>query len=458
MRNLGVKILLFMALGYGGLHLGLTLSQTPEIGVGVLAGLFAAAICFAFVARETEDRRFLFRLLLLALCLRWLVGGILYYKGLNTVIGPDWATYDHFGYQLYRSWQGLVDPNAPWLTRFTGTQGSGWGMYYYVAALYALIGQCPLAIQLINCSVGASVCVLVYKITRMIHPQLRVARLAGILTAVAPSMVLWSSQGIKEALIMFFLSLCAFLTLKLCRKIRVADFALLIFSLSCLYTLRHYVFYILFLAITAALLFAAKKFTPVRLLQGGLLVVMLGITFAYLGSGQKIENQLDLQRLQMGRDWASKEANSGFGREVDLTDPQAALAYLPLGAIYVLFAPFPWMIRNMMHLAMLPELIVWWLAAPLLFKGYWVAVRRRLRDSFAICLFTIGLTMVYALFQSNFGTAHRQRAQLLIFFYIFISIGWEARREAKLKRRTRALVRVPAFRQLEPIVGAEQHG
>jgi hypothetical protein len=335
-------------------------------------------------------------------------------------------------------------------------------MYYYVAVLYALIGRCALAIQLINCSVGASVSVLVYKITRMIHPQLRVARLAGILTAVAPSTVLWSSQGIKEALIMFFLSLCALLTLRLCRRIGVLDSGLLIVSLGCLYTLRNYVFYILLLAVAAALLFAAKKFTPTRLLQGGLLVVVLGTAFAYIGSSHKVEKQFDLKRLQMGREMSAKEAGSGFASDVDLTDPQAALAYLPLGMLYVLFAPFPWMMRSMTHLVTLPEMIVWWLAAPILFKGYWYAVRHRLRESFAICLFTIGLTLVYALFQSNFGTAHRQRAQLLIFFYIFISIGWEARREAKLKaklkRQARAKIPFTPLGRLEPLVGAKQHG
>jgi hypothetical protein len=273
-----------------------------------------------------------------------------------------------------------------------------------------------------------------------------VARLAAILTAVAPSMVLWSSQGIKEALIMFLVSACTFLTLKLCRKVGIVDFGLLIISLFCLYTLRNYVFYLLFLAIAAALVFALRKVTPARAIQSGLLVIILGITFAYLGAARG-GNQFDLDRLQRGRQWGAREAASGFGGDVDLTNPQAVLAYLPLGVIYVLFAPFPWMIRNLTHLVTLPEMIVWWLSAPLLFKGFWFTVRRRLRESFTICLFTIGLTLVYALFQSNFGTAHRQRSQIFIFFFIFISIGWDQGLEAARRRQTRSAFSRRVFRR-----------
>jgi hypothetical protein len=57
----------------------------------------------------------------------------------------------------------------------------------------------------------------------------------------------------------------------------------------------------------------------------------------------------------------------------------------------------------------------------------------------------MGLTLSYALYQSNVGTAYRHRAQLYVFFIIFISVGLELRREAKQKRRAQMAVSRPAF-------------
>ena len=58
-------------------------------------------------------------------------------------------------------------------------------------------------------------------------------------------------------------------------------------------------------------------------------------------------------------------------------------------------------------------------------RPYWFVLRQRFLEALPLCIFTLGLTLVYALYQTNAGTVHRQRTQLLIFFVIFVSIGWE---------------------------------
>src|SRR6185369_11572077 len=131
-----------------------------------------------------------------------------------------------------------------------------------------------------------------------------------------------------------------------------------------------------------------------------------------------------------------------------ISDPKAAIGFLPVGLVYVLFAPFPWMMTNLRQLITLPELLIWWALVPMLIKGYWYAIRHRLKESFAICVFTIGLTLSYALYQSNVGTAYRHRAQLYVFFIIFISMGLELRREARQRKRAQVAVAYPAFSTL----------
>jgi hypothetical protein len=449
MRHQAMAILFVLALSLGSVYLGYAVLDSPDAALAVVAGVVSALACIWIILRERADQRFLLRVFIAALALRWIVGFAIYYKHQQAFFGADASTYDIFGHALSQVWEGLVDPRV--VRSRISISRPGWGMYYYVASVYYLLGRNPLAIQFINATLGAAVCVIGYKITQMIYPRQRVARTVAILTAFSPSLILWSSQGLKDALIVLCLCLCTLYTLKLRDEVTVKNFALLLISLVCLYSLRHYAAYLIFVAIAGALLFAAKRFTPVRILQGGLVVIAIGLALASLDSGEVAQRALDLKRIQSERVWGAKAASSGYGGDVDITDPRAALTFLPVGTLYVLFAPFPWMISNLRQLITLPELIVWWALVPMLVKGYWFAIRHRLRESFVICVFTLGLTLTYALYQTNVGTAYRHRAQLYVFFFVFISMGLELRRAERMKRQAQAALQRPGLAGLAPV-------
>jgi hypothetical protein len=430
---------------YGSFYLGGAIVQTPDMGLAVLAGLVPACVCVWLILRKGDDTRFLLRLFIGALLVRWIVAYWINSKGLQSFFGGDAVSYDYFGNALCQVWQGIGDRNAPWLLSQIDLHRSGWGMPYYVASIYYVIGRNPLALQLINSVLGAATCVVVYKICQSVYPEQRAARTAAILTAASPSMILWSAQGLKDAPIVFALCMCMYYALRLRGRLQFKPIALLLVFLFCLYSLRHYAAYIVFIASAGTLLFAAKKFTPSRVVQGGVLVIVIGLAVSYFGVGDVAQTSLDLKRMQEARVWSAGVSNSGFGGDVDITDPTAALGFLPVGILYVLFAPFPWMMTNLRQLITLPELLVWWAMIPLLLRGYWVSIRHRMRETFGICVFTIGLTLAYALFQSNVGTAYRHRAQLFGFFFIFISIGLEHRRAAKLKKRNQIVFHRPGL-------------
>jgi Dolichyl-phosphate-mannose-protein mannosyltransferase len=427
----------------GSIYLGLWLVGQPETGLTIMVGLLPALVCAWLIIKSNADRRFLLRLFIAALALRWVVAFLIYTKHQQAFFGSDAQTFDIVGNALNQAWQGRGSLDTPYMRNYLGLSRSGWGMFYYVGSVYYLIGQNQLAVQLINCALGAAVCVAVYRITMLIYPQQRPARVAAALTAFAPSMILWSSQMLKDAPIVLSLCLCALYTLKLRNRFQTRSLFLLLASLLCLFSLRHYAFYIMFVAVASALVLTPKRMTPLRIAQGGILVIVLGITLAYFGAGNVPQETFDLKHIQAAREWSARVANSGFGGDVDITDPKAAIGYLPLGLLYVLLAPFPWMVTNVRQLVTVPELIAWWALIPMLLRGFWYGLRHRLKETFAISIFTIGLTLVYALYQSNVGTAYRHRAQLYIFFFIFISIGLELRRAAKERRRTRVME--PAF-------------
>lgn len=445
MRNKLYAVVFSVVLVAGSVYLGNAIVRSPEMGLTILVGLVPAALCIWIILRDPTDRAFLLRVFLAALSVRWIVAFLIDYKHLQKFFGGDATTYDIVGNALSQAWHGLGSVNTPYMISYIGTGRPGWGFFYGVGSVYYVIGQNPLAIQLINCALGAAACIAVYKIAQILHPSRKVARTAALLTAIAPSMILWSSQMLKDAPIVLCLCLCALYALKLRAKFQLKSMVVLLIFLFCLFSLRHYAFYIMFVAVASALLFAARRFTPLRMLQGGVLVLMIGIALAYFGAGSVSQDTFDLKRIQSAREWSAKEANSGFGGDVDISDPNAALTFMPVGVLYVLLAPFPWMINSVRQIITLPELVVWWALFPMLIKGYWFAIRHRLKTSFAICIFTLGLTLAYALYQSNVGTAYRHRAQLYVFFFIFMSIGLELRRAARMERRQRFAVDRPGF-------------
>jgi uncharacterized membrane protein YfcA len=68
----------------------------------------------------------------------------------------------------------------------------------------------------------------------------------------------------------------------------------------------------------------------------------------------------------------------------------------------------------------------------------WFSIRYRLRLIAPILIFTTMLSLAYSVVQGNVGTAYRQRAQLLVFYFVFAAVGYVLmleKREAKKRRR-----------------------
>jgi 4-hydroxybenzoate polyprenyltransferase len=105
-----------------------------------------------------------------------------------------------------------------------------------------------------------------------------------------------------------------------------------------------------------------------------------------------------------------------------------------LGTLYLLFAPFPWQLTSFRQAITMPEMLLWWASFPLLIIGLAYSAQHRLRQTSPILIFTILLTLSYSIIQGNVGTAYRQRSQLLVFYFIFVAVGYvlvKERREGK---------------------------
>jgi len=425
------------------LFVGILVVAPADGGMATLLALPLAALVGFTIFGIKDDRKFLLRLFVAALLTRVLLGTLIYVFHLQEFFGGDAFTYDFFGYALLRTWDGekyyqsLVD-------LFTGGgASSGWGMLYMVAAIYKVSGRNMLAVQYVNSVLGAATAPIAYLIALEIFPNKRAARACALLSAFFPSLVLWSAQGLKDGPMVFLLAVSMLATLKLGEKFNVKYLVALALALCALITLRFHVFYIVIISVTAAFILGRRPLSAQSFTRQFIIMITIGLVLAYFGVSRYASAQFEtfgsFRQLQIMRLDAAQSAQSGFGADVDISTPSGALSAIPLGFSYLIFAPFPWQFGSLRQIMTLPEMIIWWTCIPLLVLGLWFTIKHRVRQVAPILIFTVLLTLTYSVLQGNVGTAYRQRAQLLIFYFVFVAVGFalvREKREEGMRKRT----------------------
>lgn len=404
----------------------------------LLSGVLAGVVGY-YSFRQGSNGSFLLKLFVIAFLIRVIVGTNIFIFNGQGFFGGDALTYDFHGYAQSMGWGG--DRYYQSLADKYVREGlnPGWGMIYLVAFVYALIGRNMLAIQLINAVLGAATAPIIFLCAHHVFQNLRVARLAAIAVAFYPSLVLWSSQGLKDGPIVFFLALSILATLRLGKKLSAKYLIILSCSLFALLSLRFYVFYMIVVAISGALTIGMQKLSAKTFVRQFAVIIVLGLALTYLGvtryANLQYQRYGSLESVQHSRLDASTSAQSGFGKDVDVSTTSGALSSIPIGLLYLLFAPFPWQVTSLRQIITLPEMIIWWASFPMLVLGIWFSIKYRLRQISPILIFTVMLSLAYSVFQGNVGTAYRQRAQLLVFYFIFAAVGYVLMVEKREERK-----------------------
>src|SRR5258705_251588 len=249
----------------------------------------ALAVCAAItlptviiLARGGPERTFLLRLFVIGLLIRLLVGAIIYVAHFEEFFGGDANTYDTFGQALMAAWHGDIAQAAAYQS-FVSSGAGAWGMLYLVAGVYELIGRNMLAIQFINAAVGAATPAVIYYIAQNLFKNARVARLAALLTCFFPSLVLWSSQALKDGIIVLAVALAILTTLRLVERITVPNVLIVTACLLVLLSLRFYIFYMMSAAVVGAFVIGMKSVSAKGLVGRFLAIAVIGLFFTWFG-------------------------------------------------------------------------------------------------------------------------------------------------------------------------------
>lgn len=400
--------------------------------------LLLAGGTWLFVLRSgasREDDRWLSRVLLAALVLRIGLAIVVNFVFSGAMFAPDVAAYEYFGRRLASYWQG--EAAAP------GSVFESWqDGYYYVngAFFYLFGGASPLGPVVLNVFVSLWTVVLAFRLGTMLVEE-RTARTLALLVAFFPSLVLWSVLNIRDAISTFLVTLAAYLVVKLARRIRGADFALLLLTLLALSLVRQYMVVLVGLGAVLGLVAVARKGRALETLFVGAAISAVVVFGAEtLDLLERVPAESPFEAVAEVREQMMRGAASTFGEQLDPGTPTGALMALPVGLVYLLFAPFPWAVSSTLQMLTLPEVLLWYALVPFTVLG----ARRALGEASRYTLIPVAVLCVvlstYALVEGNLGTAYRHRAQIMPFLFLFTAAGiegWRIRRERRREEETR---------------------
>lgn len=369
-----------------------------------------------------------------ALLLRLGLAALLHFVVDENTFAPDQRTYHAWSAQLAQYWAGdtLIYPGRLTL------QGEPIGYFWIVASLYFALGAWALLPKLVNAVVGAFVVKLVFDLALRITHDERVALKTATYCAFFPSLILWSTLNIRDVWVVVLIVL-------VCRQVLVVQEQPKLSSVILLggatYAITLFRPYMLF-AVALPMLLSFLVRNRANLLRNTVLGMLLAGAVIYADASAGIQRRmrvLDFEELNASRRWSAGAAESGFERGVDISTPEKALAFLPIGLTYFLLAPFPWSIANFKQAFTLPEMLYFYWLLPSILRGIGILVRRHLASSLTILLICAGVTFGYAVGQGNVGTIYRHRAQVLPFFLMFAAVGVAGQRNPK--RSTAAALR-----------------
>ncbi len=398
----------------------------------VVAILVVIFINVAIVARvgasRDPNRRFVVRTYLWTLGLRVVLAILLNVLAQSSAFAAafwgDSDAYDAGGALLARRWRGEFVTVAP------ESLVSGYGFVYFVGAVYFLFGRNQILIQLLNATIGAATVLVLYSIANHLFGG-PAARWAALFMGFFPQMLFWSAGMYKDAAVLLGIAVCMYAVLNLRGTFDPGHILLFVCAAFALLTLRFYIFYFVVAASVGTLVFGGRRGVAQRLAS---FIVLIGAIGGALTVGVRQETlqgqaaMMTLEQAQVTRADQAMWGRSAYGAGYDVTTLTGAIKALPVGVVYLLFAPFPWAISGIRQILTIPETLVWYALMPAFFRGLLHAVRHRLRDVLPILVFTATLTVAYALTQGNVGTAYRQRTQVTMFFFLFMAVGMVERR------------------------------
>jgi len=384
----------------------------------------------------TSVKSFQIKLFLSAIIIRFISSLSIYEYGLSSIVGDEDSSGYFMGQYYGGTWlsynYSVLDLPRLWIPAFEEHHR---GYYYLVGTLFFLTGwtgRIPPAA--LNCFFGALTVIVTYRITLCLFSAWTAKRV-GWLACFIPSLIIWSSQTLKEPVIIFLETI----GLYACVRLRMQGFSikyilLCVISIFALYPFRFYASLVTAVAVFVTILLPEiGKRAKSGPMAGVIIVILIFPLAVSTGLIARTESQLeeyDLSRVQQFRSDVSVGQGSGVVSDYNLNTTSGFTLATIVGALHLLLAPFPWQLGGSLRMVFtLPEMLFWWwLFIFGLIPGTKFIIKSRLFDVLPLIIFILLLGLLYSITFGNVGLVFRQRAQILPWLIIFAVVGLEYRK------------------------------
>ena len=312
---------------------------------------------------------------------------------------------------------------------------------YFGSLVYDLVGRQPMALGLGMALLGVALVYVVYRIVFEITDDVAAGRVAGLMVALFPQLVLHSVLFLREMPVAFFLALGVWGAVRFLNRHSIPG--LLVFCVATvLATIFHTGAIIAIPGLLLGMLFARPKGE-----RGGLTRHLVNAAGAVTLIGVILfmdETGFGLGQFGGGFDTAMDVFETGEMRATlggaaypEWMRIRGGLASegwkIPIRYLAFLFSPvLPFLVRGAYHLLGALDAALYIGMFAVMVRNWRVMARNRV----VLSLLVMGLSLafVYALGVSNFGTAIRHRAKIVPVF-ILIAVSAYALASAKIRQR-----------------------
>lgn len=391
---------------------------------------------------QTATRRPELTVFAVATTLRLVVGWVVIFLGLQRQLAPDTRNYQRILRELV-SEEGLSG------------QGRGGSIYRESPALFyplELIAWSPQLVTpfslVLTAAAGGLLAALVTRLL-LAYTSVAASVVGGLIIAVMPSQIIWSSMLLKDPYIAAAIAAVALALRWWCKQTSaptfLAGFAIIVGLLAYISGIRSHTMTAVLIGTVLALLIAAPNR---RALRSGLALACLLLIPWISGSGiasievlSNLDGDMPMRRTQMAQNANTAVIPLPENTQATIAPdpPQPTwvqdLNYLPSGIKVMTIDPMPWHLS--ISRSLIPafaEHLIWY---PLLaFAAVGIITRRRWTiDLVFAALMLGGLTVMWGLTEGNFGTAFRHRTEFVWIVVIFAVLGFEYLRKRRQQSR-----------------------
>jgi hypothetical protein len=248
-----------------------------------------------------------------------------------------------------------------------------------------------------------------------------------------PSLFLWSSLNLKDALTNALAILAIWQLMRLSVTPRIGTVLILFVAVELLVGLRAYVAAVVAIAalITVATIsvWTRRHVADVTQLLATFertrSAMAVGARTAFVPTATPAPTAVPLspapaESPSAGRAEPTSNGVRPSGQEDPSLSVRSTLSHLPLGLAYALFAPVPFLSFRAQELVTAPEMLFWYVLLTAALLTIWHQ-QRKWRTMAPLILMASGLTLVLALAEGNTGTLFRHRGMVVPFVVVLAS-------------------------------------